>query len=244
MQAKLGVNVRRNVDREIISREHRARGDQGENTDERFGHHSAVANHASVRLFVNHLRSCAGAHQRVESRNSAAGYGDEKERKKRSFDNWAAAMDVWRYGRELNVGMNEQNSDNQNSDRPELHVGREIIARFEEQPDRKNGGYETVSGHQDCDLVRGESEMQGKRRQGDPTAYNNSGDQQNHAHRAGQSDFYLARGAFKHVKAHGNRDRNCAADGEDAPRTVGERVDDNDSKAGHRDYEYKKNANH
>src|SRR5580700_6899203 len=158
MQAKLGVNVRRNVDGEIISGEHRASSNQGEDADQGFGHHSAVADHASVCLLVDHFRSCAGTYQRMKSGNSAASDGDEKERKKRAFDDGASAVDVWGYGRELDLGMDEQNTDDQNGDGAELHIGGEIIARFKQQPDRQNGCDETVSGHQDCDLVRGKSE--------------------------------------------------------------------------------------
>ncbi len=161
MQAELGENVRSGVDGEIVAGIHRASGDQREHADQRLSHHGAVADEARVGFLVEHFRGGAGGDQRVESGNRAAGDGDEQEREQLALDDGAAAVDEVREGRKPDVGMNEEDTDDQHGDRAQLHVGGEIIARFEQQPDRQHGSDEAVMRHQNRDLVRGESERAG-----------------------------------------------------------------------------------
>ncbi len=80
--AKLREHRGRRVDGEVVAREHRGRGDQGDDADEALHQHRAVPDRADVGFAIDHLRRRPRRDERVESGDRAARDGDERERER------------------------------------------------------------------------------------------------------------------------------------------------------------------
>ncbi len=157
----------------------------------------------------------------MEAGDGAAGDGHEQEGKQLAFDDGAAAVNELRERRELNVGMNDEDADDQQNDGAQLHVGGKIVARFEQEPDRQHRGDEAVGHHQERDLVavEGQHMSEGRRRRTSVPPMTAAISKITPSD-AGSGDADLARRALEHVQAHADGDGNGHADGEDSPGAV------------------------
>jgi len=68
----------------------------------------------------------------MEAGDGAAGNGDKKEREELAFDDGAPTVHELREGRELDVGVNNEYTQDQQNDCPQLHISGEIVAGFEQ----------------------------------------------------------------------------------------------------------------
>src|SRR6266550_2099200 len=94
----------------------------------------------------------------MESTNGPAGNRDEDEGINLAGYYRAAARNEWRYRGHLQVWVDQNYSDDQESNRSDLEIGRKVIARAQQQPHRQNRGNETVSGHQQQYFMRRQCE--------------------------------------------------------------------------------------
>ena len=235
---------RRGVDGKVVARIQRARRNQSQHTYQRLGDHGAVSDEASVCFLVQHLGRGAGSHQRVKARDRTARDGHKKERVEISLDDRSAAMNELREVWKFDVGMNHEDADDQHGDRAQLDVGREIVARFQYQPDGKNRRHQPVDGHKVRDLVRSKGKRSGKSGLSDPVPGDHAADQKDDAKNAGAGDGYLPGMAFEHPPSHDDGNGDGHADGEDAPGTIRQRVDHYDAEAGERDQQNKEDGDH
>src|SRR6266478_4904463 len=138
--------------------------------------------------------------------------------------------------------MHDENTNDQQHDGAELDVGGQVVARFKKQPDRENRGDEAVEGHEVGDLMGSEGQRGGPWTLRKPVSAGDTGQQEHHADGAGHTNFDLSGSALEHIEAHEDGNRDGHADGEDAPRTVGEGVDDHDAEACERNQEDQQEA--
>ena len=147
-------------------------------------------------------------------------------------------------GRKFYIGMNHKDADDQDGDRAQLDVGGKVVARFQYQPDRKNGCHQTVDAHEEGDLMRSESKRSSKSTLSYPASGNHAADQKDDTEDAWASDRYLPGMAFEHPPSHDDGDGNRHADGEDAPRAIRKRVDHYNAEAGERHQKNKEHGDH
>ncbi len=148
----LGVDRREGVDGEIVAGKHDDGGDEGHGGDEAFDEHAAVADEHGLAFHLEHLGRRARADESVEAGDSAAGDGDEDERPDGAGDDGAAAGDERGGDRHVDIRLDDEDAEGQRKHGADLHVGAEVVARSEEQPDRQNGGDEAVDRQGDGDL--------------------------------------------------------------------------------------------
>jgi hypothetical protein len=97
----------------------------------------------------------------METGNGPASDGYKQKGKEFPGDDRTVAMDILGDGRHLQVGMDDKYSHYEGDDRPDFEIRTEIVAGTEEQPDRKHGGNEPVSGEGDNDPFPGKAEIGG-----------------------------------------------------------------------------------
>ena len=180
----------------------------------------------------------------MEPGDRPASDGHKKKRKQRALDDRAAAVDVLREIRKPNVRMNYEDANYQHRDRPQLHIGREVIARSQHQPHRKHRSDQAINGHQDRDLMRSEGQRAGYAALREPPSPDHAGDQQRNSKNAWSQDRDFSRLALEHPEAHDHGDRDRHANREHPPRAVRKRVDDNNAQARQGDDKNKEDCNH
>ena len=92
----------------------------------------------------------------MEAGDCAARDGNEQEREQLATDDRATAVNELSEGRELNVGMNDKDPDDQKGYGSQLHVSRQIVSRFKQKPYRQDRGDETIGHHEEDDLMSAE----------------------------------------------------------------------------------------
>ena len=142
----------RGVDGEIVGRNQHAGGDEGHDGHESFDQHGAVADEQDVPFIADHLGRGAGADDGMESREGAAGDGDEDKGEDRARDDRAAAVDIRGERGHLKVRVDHDDAERQHDDGADLQIGGEIIAGAEQHPDRQDRGDESVDGDDDGNL--------------------------------------------------------------------------------------------
>ncbi len=214
----------RGVHREIDGGVEHAGGDQRHDRDEALGQHRAIADEAQVGLARDHLGRRAAGDQRVEARHRAAGDGDEQEREQLARECRAGAVDELRHRRHLQVGTHDQDAERQAGDHPDLEEGRQVIARRQQQPHRRDRGDKAVR-HQD-QRQRG-ARIGEHRRQGRRMRHRLAADDRRHQQDEADHRHFgdLAGTQEAAIKAHQHRDRDGRKDGEGAPRAAGQRLD-------------------
>ena len=123
---------------------------------------------------------------------------------------------------ELDVWVDSEYADNQQRDRPQLHVGRKVIARLQQKPDQVEV---QVAEHR---------ERASRRRFGKPTPAEDAGNQQDDPHRARDGNPDLSGRGLEHEQSHQDGNGYCHRNGEHAPRTIGHRIYDYDAQSGER----------
>ena len=99
-------------------------------------------------------------HAIVMKTNGKSGPGNDR----------AAAADELRERRRLQLGVHDDDAERRNSDRADLHVGAEVVARRQQHPDRQHRRGESVDAHRERDLVLRQHEPVAERRFGDVLA--------------------------------------------------------------------------
>ncbi len=180
----------------------------------------------------------------METRDGAAGNSHEEKWEQLPFDDRSAAVNERREVRKLDVGMDHEDADDQDGNRAQLDVGREIVARLQHQPDGKNRSDQAVDGHENGDLMGAKSE--GRRRSAlrYPVSGDYAADQKHHAKDTGAGDRNLSGMALEHPQPHDDGDGNGHADGENAPGAIGKRIDHHDTEAGERGQKNKEHGDH
>jgi hypothetical protein len=157
-----------------------------------------------------------------------AGDGDETEGKQLAGDDQTGAVHELRHGGHLDLGQHQQHAGREGDDRAQLHERAQVISRREQQPHRQDAGGDPINDD-------GPGERFGAKREGarsgfmavNPLAAPHRGEQQHHAN--DRTFQRLARPDPAQVAAHEQGDGNRGADGEDTPRTFGQRLDHHES---------------
>ena len=127
--------------------------------DEAFEQHRPVADGPRVPLASDHLRSGAAGDQSMESRDRAAGDGDEAKREYLAGENRTAPVRESGECRQLQVGPDEQNPNSQHQDNAKLDERAQVIAGCQQQPDRKSAGEKAVDNDRDGERNTGQREQ-------------------------------------------------------------------------------------
>jgi hypothetical protein len=208
--------------------------DQRHDGDERLHQHAAIADEAGIPLTVDQFWGGAGRDQAVETRDRAAGDGDEQEREQRARPDGPSAVHEPRHRWHLEVWRNEQNAEREGSNRSDLEKGREIVARGQEQPHWQDRGDETVGNQHPAELCarKGKGGTPG-RALGDVLAEH---DRQHQEHETNGGNLADGPGPdVTGVEAHEDRNRDRRRDRERAPRALGQGLDDNERQHGQDD---------
>ncbi len=234
---------RRAVHREIDAGLQHAGGAKRHDRDEGLHQHRAIADEGNLRLVADHLGRRARRHQRVKARHRAAGDGDEQEGKQTAGEHRPRAVDEAADRRHFQIRPDDENADGQRGDRADLEEGREIVARRQQQPHRQHRGDEAIGDQHEGQRLALEGEQ---RRQSlalrDIAPQREAGDQQ---HEADQRHLEDTAGAqIAPIDTHENRDRQCRENGEGAPGTVGQRLDDDEAEHGEQNDHDRENAEH
>ena len=129
LRLDLGYILRdRRVDCEVITWKHGGRRDQSHQSDDTFHEHRAIPERTDVGFTGNHFWHRARCNERMESRYRATCDRDECERKHRSRYDRTTAGCVLRQSRHFEVGVHEEDADDERQDRRDFHEGAEIIA--------------------------------------------------------------------------------------------------------------------
>ena len=139
------VDLAFHVDREILARLQRGRGDQRHDSDEHLRYHAAVSNEADVALPGEQLRGGARCHDGMEARHRGARDRDETEWEDRAGKDRAAAVDE--PGERGHAQRRRQHHDGRREQcqRAEFHERAQVVPRREQQPHRQHRGQETVA---------------------------------------------------------------------------------------------------
>ena len=84
----------------------------------------------------------------MESRDGAAGDGNEQKRKEGAGDDRASPVDEAGDCGHVQVGRQNNHADRQQPDDPEFHKGREVISRNQQHPHRQHRSQKSVSGQE------------------------------------------------------------------------------------------------
>src|SRR5205823_7635862 len=90
----------------------------------------------------------AAGDERVEGADCATGHGNEGEWEDASGKYRSAAVNEAGERRHLQCRTNQNNSQDQDRDGPQLHKGAEIVTRGQQQPYRQRRGGESISNNQ------------------------------------------------------------------------------------------------
>ena len=164
----------------------------------------------------------------------AARDGDEHEREQRPGDDRPAAADELARTPASEHRVDDDDADDEQRDRADLHERAEVVARAEQQPDRQHRRDEAVGGQREDQLVSART------RSTAPNDEAASGLPRTTARSAATTPMIVASAILPlrqpvHVEAHEERERDRHADRERAPRALGQRVDDGEAEAGERD---------
>src|SRR5918995_2579450 len=213
----------RSVHREVDAGVEGGRGYHRHDGHERLHEHRPVADHAHLRLFLDELGRRSRGYERVEPGKGSTSDSDEHEGEERSGEDRAlAAIGELRDPRHLHHGQSDRYAHGQEQYRPDLHEGREVVARGQKDPHREYRGYKAVGYEGEGDLVPAKGPRLGVGgRLGDPTTPDDRQDQER----------YPDGGDLEHppgpqepqIYTHEDGDRDGHRDGERPPRRLGER---------------------
>ncbi len=167
--------------------------------------------------------------------DGAAGDGDEDEWEELSLDDrcerFVADDDGLRRNLvdegHLDDRVDEDDAEDQEGDRSDLEVARQVVARAEQEPNREHARRESVGGDRVGERVLRELEVSAHRAVLERFAEDQGEHQEDDAHDGGFADAaHRAAPHFVDVEAHTQRDGDREADREDTPGRLGERADD------------------
>jgi len=158
-----------------------ASGDQRHDGDEGFHQHPAKADQLNIAFVVDHLGRRARADQRMKARNCAASNGDRHKRPDRALDDRTAAVNEVGQRRHLQHRVHKDDAQRQRANRADFHVGRQVIARGKQKPDRQGGGEEGVDRQRKFDAGFGQREPFAHHRALDAVAKGHGQNDQRHA---------------------------------------------------------------
>ncbi|VVP49882.1 hypothetical protein PS874_05173 [Pseudomonas fluorescens] len=186
--------------------------------------HAAVPDVTGMAFTGQQLGRGARSDQRMETRDRAAGNGDEQEREQTALPHRPGAVDELGQGRHFQLGHGDQDADRQGDDSTDLEEGRQVVTGCQNQPHRQHRRDKTVADQHPGDLHAGEAERLGPHRIGGnlPTEPDRT-EQQRHADHRDFTD--AARADVAHVDAHEHRDRDGRHHREHAPRAFGQGLD-------------------
>ena len=101
---------------------------------------ASMAPYPTMRVSVSRrdqLGRGAARDQGMKSADGAAGDGDEGERKNISREHRAGAVNEASERRHVQGGTEGNDAEREQRDRPQLHKRAQVVARSEQQPDRK-----------------------------------------------------------------------------------------------------------
>ena len=197
-------------------------------------------------LLVEHLRRRPRRHERVEARDGAARDRDEDEREEGARHERPAAGRESADGRRLHLGADEEHRDDDEGDRSDLHVARQVVAGTEQHPHGQDRREEPVGRDRGRERRLREREEVRRARprmaRREESAEDDTRHEQRHAD--GRRLAHAARPDPVHVEAHQQRDGDRRGDRERPPGALGERLDDDEPEDRERDDDDEEDRDH
>ncbi len=217
------IDIGGGIDSIIIARIESDGGEQGHDAYESLCQHGAVADKGDLCFMFDHLRRRSRSDEGVESRNSAAGDGNEHIGPPGTGDDRTAARQELCGEGHLYRRVHEEKANRQGGNDADLHEGAEIVPRGEEEPDGNGCCTETIERQKDGHFLFAEGKPGGKAGVGNKGAYKYSGANQDES--GDGSGKNRSRFDLEHVDTDAHRDGNRHGNGEDAPGIVEQGVD-------------------
>ena len=125
--------------RQMPARRRRADDDEGDDAEQRFDEHCAVADGQHVALVLDGFRACARRNEAVEARDGAAGDRDEEDGEERlPFDLEGDE------GGHLDDGIGDEHAEDGARDHAEEQEDTQVVTRLHQEPHGQDGGDEAV----------------------------------------------------------------------------------------------------
>ena len=211
-----------------------AGGDDRHNRDERFQAHRAITDGSRVRLARQNFRSGAAGDERVKTGDRAASNRDETKWKDFARHDRPGTIDEAADGGHLQMRQDKKYADGERENRAQLHKGAEIVSRRQQQPHRQDAGRQAVTDDGFGKLHLGQSKP-ARPRVALINQLSAPDRQQQQDDADGRCFQYFPDASVAQVTTHQQRDGDGCADGKDAPRTVGQRLDHDQGKHGQKD---------
>ena len=215
---------RRGVHGEVDARAQRDRGGQRHDRHEGLHEHAAVADHADLSLLLHHLGAGARGDHGVHAGQGAAGDGDEQEGEEGTGEDRAVGVEgELGDGGHLHQRAHDDDAQGQDRDGADLHEGRQVVARGEQDPHGQDRGQEAVDDHGPHQGGGGQVQVVAEGGFGHPAPADDDGDEQAEADEGDLGD--LAGLDEAQPQAHPDGDRDGHTHREDSPGGGGQGVD-------------------
>ena len=233
LHAEFGKLGCRRIDGKVVGRHKHTGSHQSHHSHETFGKHGTVTHEEHVLFISDHLRG--------RTRQGTAGNRNEDERDHRTTHDRAAAMDEFGNGRHLELGHHEDDAKSQSKDRTNLEERRQVVARQEQQPHRKNRCKEAVDRDQDRHrLAIDVKEAEILRVRSDPRTGKDAQEKQHHAQKRCTEHVTLA--PDLQIQAHDDGDRNRCHNRVGRPQRIVHGVDTSNRKPRQRQDQNRKHS--
>ena len=132
-------DLERRAVRQMPARRCRADDDEGDDAEQRFDEHCAVADGQHVALVLDGFRACARRNEAMEARDSAAGNRDEEDREER------LSLDLeGDEGGHFDDGIGDEHAEDGARDHAEEQEDAQVVTRLHQEPHGQDGGDEAV----------------------------------------------------------------------------------------------------